>query len=194
MKKNNTILIAMLATFLFALICAVSAYLLPHIPWVWKVSGGLAIVSLGTYLWLDSAAFSQTLSKKTTQYGLNSVFMSFIALALVVVLNLIANGYDWKTDLTKNKLHTLSEQSQKVLTGLTQPVKLRAFISPQQVPEFDRIFDKYRYYNKKMLETEFVDVDKDPLRRSEVQHQAGWDNYRRECDAHGARGQYLWPG
>jgi len=129
---------------------------------MWQISGGIAIVAFLAYVYLDRARFKEAFSRRTTQYGLNSVLMSLIVLGIMVVLNMIFAGHDLKKDFTKNKLHTLSDQSVKIVKGLGQDVVLKAFVAPGQVPEFTQIFEKYTYYNKN-LKTEFIDVDKDPL-------------------------------
>jgi len=162
MKKNSLILISLLGSLLAAITCGVSAFLLPHLPLVWQISGAVALILFAIHFFLDYASFAAMLSKKTTRYGLNSVVMSVIVLSIVVIANLIANEHDWKKDLTKNKIHTLSDQSIKLLKGLTTEIRLKAFVYPNQVPEFENIFSKYTYYTKKLTK-EFIDPDKDPF-------------------------------
>ncbi len=146
----------------YPLFSGAGAYLAPHIPLLWQITGGLAIVGAVASTWLSRLALRTTLGKKTTLYGLNSLLMVFLFLAITVVLNLIVSKYDVKRDFTKNKLHTLSEQSIKVVKGLQQDIQLKAFISPMQRPEFEKIFEKYTYYSKK-LTPEYIDVDQDPM-------------------------------
>jgi ABC-type uncharacterized transport system involved in gliding motility auxiliary subunit len=162
MKKDNTTVVTGYLALLAAIFSGVSWYLLPHLELMWQISGGVALVAFAAYVYLDRARFKDAFSKRTTQYGLNSVLMSLIVLAIMVVLNMIFSNHDLKKDFTKNKLHTLSEQSVKIVKGLGQDVALKAFVAPGQVPEFTQIFEKYTYYNKQ-LKTEFVDVDKEPL-------------------------------
>lgn len=139
-----------------------SAILFAHIPWVWKAMLGIAVVALIAYLVIGRESHQKFLAKKSTRYGINSVLMSLVVFAIAVVINMIASNHDIKRDVTKNKLHTLSEQSIKVLKGLTSEVKFRAFVPPMQTQEFDTVFDKYKYYSDK-VSREYVDADKDPL-------------------------------
>jgi ABC-type uncharacterized transport system involved in gliding motility auxiliary subunit len=85
-----------------------------------------------------------------------------LMLFIVVMVNMIIVGYDVKKDFTKNKVHTLSEQSIKVLKDLKTEVKITAFIYPTQLQDFEKIFDKYGYYSK-FLKKDYIDLDKDPL-------------------------------
>lgn len=162
MQRQTLSLLAALGALLAAIVCGLSAYLLGHYPLVWKVSGGIAIALALAYAVVEFQSFGQIFSRKTSRYGMNSILMGIIALAIVVVLNLIISEHDWKKDLTKNQLHSLSEESIKVLKNLKMEVTIRAFILPTQMQEFDAIFDKYAYYTK-LLKKEYVDVDKDPL-------------------------------
>ena len=161
-KKKQIALIAGFAALFCLVVAGVSAYLLPHMPWVAMVMGGLALAGIITFIVMDRESLVQIFSRRTTQYGLNSIFMSVVALVIVIVINLIANEHDIKKDLTKNKSHTLSEQSVKVLKGMKTEVRLRTFANPDQVQNFQKIFDKYTYHTK-MIKPEFVDVDKEPL-------------------------------
>ncbi|MBY0370847.1 GldG family protein, partial [bacterium] len=82
--------------------------------------------------------------------------------------NMVAKNHDLKFDITKNKLHTLSDQSVKIVSGLQQDVKIRAFVSPMQMSDFTSVFDKYTQHSKH-LKVEFVDVDKNPLEVKQLQ-------------------------
>ncbi|MBI4405354.1 MAG: Gldg family protein [Deltaproteobacteria bacterium] len=162
MQRNTLVLLSLLGALLAAIVCGVSAYLLAHIPLVWKISGVIALVLAVIYLVLEYKVFAGALSKKTTKYGLNSILMAVLGLFIVVVVNLIVSEHDWKKDITKNKLHTLSEESLKVLKNLKSEVKFRAFVYPTQVHEYDNVFEKYAYHSK-LLKKEYVDLDKEPF-------------------------------
>lgn len=141
---------------------AISAYLVSENSLIWQISLGLAVVFYGVYLYLERRFFLEVFSRKTTQYGINAVLVSVIGFGILVFVNLIATKYDIKKDLTKNKLHTLSDESIKVLKGLPGEIKLKAFINPTQMAEFEKIFEKYTYYSPR-LKKEYIDVDKDPF-------------------------------
>jgi len=162
MKKEQLPLITMLSAIALILATGILGYLLPHIPLAWQITGGLAVLTTIGYVVLDRKYYATALGKRTTQYGLNSIFMSFIAVAVVVMLNYIVAQHDIKKDFTKNKSHTLSDQSVKVVQGLKQEVRLRAFVAPQQQAEFDNLLNKYTYHSK-MLKKDYIDVDKEPM-------------------------------
>jgi ABC-type uncharacterized transport system involved in gliding motility auxiliary subunit len=161
METNSLILVCMALTLISGLVCGLTAYLVPHIPLLWQVSGVLAILFLAAYLALDRKSLGQLFSKKTTRYGLNALAMSILALGIAIFANLIANEHDLKKDFTKNQSHSLSEQSVKVLKNLKEEVTIKAFIDPRSKQEFQDVFDRYSYQTK-MVKVEFLDLDKDP--------------------------------
>lgn len=162
MNNSQLSIIALGITLVGAVTSGVTAYLLPHLPMVWQISGGVAVASLLAHFYLGKSFYADLFSKRTTKYGLNSLIMTAVVLGIAVFVNMIASEYNWKKDLTKNQLHMLSDQSVKVLKGLNQEIRLRAFINPTQMQEFENIFEKYTYYTKN-LKKEYVDVDKDPF-------------------------------
>ena len=155
-------IIAIIVALAATAVSAISAYLAGESVLIWQISLEIAIVGYVTYFIRERRFFIELFSRKTTRYGLNAIIMSLFAFGILIVANLIASRHDLKKDLTKNKLHTLSDQSIKVLRGLPGEVKLKAFISPMQMAEFEKILDKYTYYTKN-LKKEYIDVDKDPL-------------------------------
>lgn len=162
MKKTSTVTYLFVAAIILGAFSAVAAYLAPETPLLWQIGTGVAIALAVATLWLDRTAIGQLFGKKTTMYGLNSLIMVVLFFAIVVMLNLIVSKYDTKKDFTKNKLHSLSEQSIKVVRNLQQDIKLRAFIFPMQRAEFEKIFDKYTYYSKKVT-AEYIDVEREPM-------------------------------
>lgn len=162
MKKEQLSMILLCAAITLILFTGMSAYLLGHIPWIWRSTGIAGLLALVGFFVQERKQIAVGLSKRTTQYGLNSVLMSVIAFGVVILLNYIMANHDVKKDFTKNKLHTLSDQSVKVLKGLKHEVKLRAFVGPNQMQEFDSILDKYTYITP-MLKKDYIDVDKEPL-------------------------------
>jgi ABC-type uncharacterized transport system involved in gliding motility auxiliary subunit len=111
---------------------------------------------------VEARALGKTLAKRSTQQGINSVVLAVVGLAITVVVNLIAVNHDWKKDVTKNKLHTLSDQSIKIVKGLAFPITFKVFVSPMQIAEYEPLLDKYAYHSDK-IKKEFVDVDRDPF-------------------------------
>ncbi len=161
---KNKLGIALLTAAVTGIIAtAMSAYLRPDLANLWRSLGGFTIALWVGYFVAEKDFFAKVLSQKTTQYGLNAVLMSVIVIAIAVMANVISSNYDTKKDFTKNQLHSLSDQSIKLVKGLTQEIRMKAYINPTQLQDFKAIFEKYTYYNKEKLKPEYVDVDKEPF-------------------------------
>lgn len=106
-EKMKTLLQAA-SLFLFVL-AGVLSYLLFQFPHLWQVTLALAAACFVGGIWMGRAQLKHSLSRRATRYGLNSVMMSVLVFAIVVVVNLIAMNHDTKLDVTKNKkINTLS--------------------------------------------------------------------------------------
>jgi ABC-type uncharacterized transport system involved in gliding motility auxiliary subunit len=87
--------------------------------------------------------------------------------AIVGVINFLSSRYPLKLDLTKNKLHTLSDQTAKLIKGLQKPVKAIYYSKLQQKEQIRPLLDNYKGLNPK-FEVEFVDPDREPTRAKQV--------------------------
>lgn len=138
------------------------AYLYQSVPMIPWVCGGVAVAALVAYIWLDRKRLKERVTHRSTLFGLNAVFKAVLILGIATVANLIFVNYDWKWDATKNKLHTLSDQSVKVVKSLQKPITIRAFVNPQATQDYKDIFGRYQHESDK-VKVEFMDVLKDPL-------------------------------
>ena len=157
--RQSTLLL--LASFFAIFAAGAAAFLASNVVWIWALFLGLGVVGILSWAAMELGYIREFFSRRTTHYGLNSLLTAFLVLVIAVVVNLVAKEYDWKKDLTKNRLHTLSEQTEKVVRGLTKEVRVRAFVQPNSMGEFQKAFDKYSYFSPK-LKTDFIDVDRDP--------------------------------
>src|SRR5204862_548548 len=101
------------------------------------------------------------LSARQTRYtGYASVYI-LVVLAVLVVVNFLANRYDKSYDSTANKQFSLSDQTIKVVKGLKRDVQLNYF-GPQN--EFRTARDiLYRYSSlSPKLHVAYIDPDRKP--------------------------------
>jgi ABC-type uncharacterized transport system involved in gliding motility auxiliary subunit len=88
---------------------------------------GLAAVTFFAALIVDYKFYLEFFSMRTTKHGLNMGTLILMGLALVVVVNYAGKRFDQSLDLTTEKLHSLSDQSIKVLENLKSDVKIFVF-------------------------------------------------------------------
>jgi ABC-type uncharacterized transport system involved in gliding motility auxiliary subunit len=76
----------------------------------------------------------QKITRRKIKYGINSILITVVVLAIIVIVYLVTLDRNKRFDLTQIKRFTLSDQTVKVLEGLEGPVHAYAFYSKQMDP------------------------------------------------------------
>ena len=103
------------------------------------------------------------LNKRSLSFGVNSIFITVLVVGLVGVFNFLSSQYPQKFDLTKNKIHTFSDQSTKVMKGLTDELKAELYGDIGSKEKYRPVFDNYKKLSTK-FKFELVDPNKEPMR------------------------------
>ena len=111
-------------------------------------------------------------SLRQTKYLLYAAMYLLVFLAIVVVVNILADRYNKSYDSTSNKRYSLSEQTAKIVKGLKQPARITYF---DQSTRFERAKDQLDQYANlsPKVHVEYVDPDKKP----ELARAAGVKSY-----------------
>lgn len=87
-------------------------------------------------------------------------------LGSLVCLNVLAVRYFGRVDLTRDRVYTLSEASQKTMRDLEDPVTITAYFTEELPPPFAGnarfvrdLLEEYRVYSKGRLSYEFIDPE-----------------------------------
>ena len=105
---------------------------------------------------------------RNARYGTLAGVSVIVALGILVAINYVSVRQNKRWDLTANKQFSLSDQSVKLLQGLTAPVKFLVF---EQATGFDRFRGRlggYEYASKQ-VSVEYIDADKYPVRAREYE-------------------------
>ncbi len=101
--------------------------------------------------------------RRRTAYGVNTALAVLLLLAAVALVEALSYSHNRRFDLTEGKRQSLSDQSIKVLRGLTKPVKAVGFSTPDRG---DRAFleDLLRLYayHSDQFTFELIDLDRSP--------------------------------
>lgn len=130
------------------------------------LAGGLLALAAFLALAVDQA---QTwLGGRQFRYGANAVSLSLIVLAILVLVNYLAQSrYSRRWDLTENQQFTLSDQTKTVLAQLPQPAQVYAFYSSDlgsYRQEAEGLLEEYAYNSNGRLTYEFIDPVLQPTR------------------------------
>jgi ABC-type uncharacterized transport system involved in gliding motility auxiliary subunit len=112
------------------------------------------------------------LKARQTRYAAYAAAYILAVLTAVVIVNVLADRYDKSYDSTANKRYSLSEQTAKIVKGLTQPAYITYYDQPSRFQRARDLFDQYTQLSPK-IHVEFVDPDKEPQKARE----AGIKNY-----------------
>ncbi len=156
--KNNGPIVAIL-TLVFGLGALVVHTVYPEPAWAFYAVLAVFLVSLGLLVW----TLRTTVSKRTAMYGANSLMTAALVLGILGVINFLGVKYPKKFDLTKSGLNTLSDQTEKVFKGLSQPVKLVLWSKPEEREKVRPILDNLRALSSK-VEVEYADPVKEIVR------------------------------
>ena len=105
----------------------------------------------------------QALKSRTAAYGLNSAITILLVFGLLGIGNFLVLRYPLKLDLTQNKIHSLSDQTVKLVKGLKTDVRAVLFAKVQQREQMRSLLDNYKSLSPKFV-VEYVDPDKEPTR------------------------------
>jgi ABC-type uncharacterized transport system involved in gliding motility auxiliary subunit len=101
--------------------------------------------------------------KRHLSFGIYSGFLTLTIVALVGLLNFLGKQYPGKLDLTRNRIHTFSDQTSKVLKGLKSPVEAVFYGELSSREKYRRIFDNYKK-GSSQFQFEWVDPVREPTR------------------------------
>jgi ABC-type uncharacterized transport system involved in gliding motility auxiliary subunit len=123
---------------------------------------------------------------RQTKYGAYVAVYILVIIAVLGVVNFLANRYDKSYDSTANKQFSLSDQTVKAVKGLTKNVSLTYFGETTSFPQARDLLGRYAALSPK-LKVDYVDPVKKPqLARAAGVRQEGTivaDNGERKEDA-----------
>jgi len=108
-------------------------------------------------------SWMERLFGRSMRFGTNLTIGALAVLGIIIFVEAISARHSYRFDLTANKRHSLSPQSQKLVAGLPREVKAVAFFQDTQTGrEAARdLLDQYAYHNKQFT-YEFIDPDRNP--------------------------------
>jgi ABC-type uncharacterized transport system involved in gliding motility auxiliary subunit len=123
----------------------------------------VGFVSLITYTILNLSVLKQGFSRRSFLYSSNLLLIILIVLAILVLVNYFLARHHYRLDFTEAKLHSLSDQSIKVVKNLKQDVLIKGFFREGNMSrsKMESLLNLYTYHSKR-IKFEFVDPDKNP--------------------------------
>ncbi len=110
---------------------------------------------------------SQWLKARQTKYAAYAATYILVVVAVVFVANVLADRYNKSFDATSNKRYSLSDQTAKIVKGLTQNATITYFNQGTHFREGKDLLDQYTNLSPK-VHVEYVDPDKEQQRAREA--------------------------
>jgi ABC-type uncharacterized transport system involved in gliding motility auxiliary subunit len=144
-------------------ISLVSLRIWPHKKTVALVLGLIGVAALATHIILNLSVLKQSFKRKSFIYSGNLIFIVVLVLAILVLINYFFSRHHHRFDFTEAKLHSLSDQSIKVLKNLEDEVSALCFFREGNISQskMENLLKIYNYHSKK-IKYEFIDPDKNP--------------------------------
>ncbi len=124
---------------------------------LWAAAAALGLA----WIFVSRKNLLQFFTRKSTRTGVNVAFVVFLVLGILVFVNMLAKEYNWRKDLTRSSVNSLSPQTIKILKELPQEVKVYYFSTLQDKEKNATLFKNYAYVSKRFL-YEFVDTTRRP--------------------------------
>ncbi len=134
------------------------------LPWIWA-NLVIGLVLLGIALVSNLETLRERVAsggaRRAGRYGTGAIAQALLAVALLGMLAFLSTRYHKRWDWTESGSHSLSEQTRKVLLGLTQDVEVTAFYQPVAAQPARDLLDRYEYASQR-FRVSFVDPQARP--------------------------------
>jgi ABC-type uncharacterized transport system involved in gliding motility auxiliary subunit len=121
---------------------------------------GLACILLyGAGQWRQVA---RSFERRQTRYGALAGTGLVLVLAIIVALNFVLSRQNTRWDLTAAQQYSLSDQTRRVLTSLSEPVRILVFAREPEFPGYRDQLGEYAYLSSQVT-VDYIDVDRQPL-------------------------------
>jgi ABC-type uncharacterized transport system involved in gliding motility auxiliary subunit len=104
---------------------------------------------------------NESLKARQTKYAAYATSYILVVIAAIVIANVLADRYNKSYDSTANKRYSLSDQTAKIVKGLTQPATITYFNQSTKFHDGKDLLDEYANLSPK-VHVQYVDADKDP--------------------------------
>ncbi len=147
----------------FIFLALVSLRIWPYKKTFGLLLGLVGVVCLAVYIALNLSILKQSFKRKSFLYSSNLILVIVLVLGIVVIINYFFARHHYRIDFTESKLHSLSDQSVKVMKNLKNNVNATCFYREGNFnrANMENLLKIYNYHSAKM-KYEFIDPDKNP--------------------------------
>jgi len=132
-----------------------------HLSWS-LAHGAIGIVLLGSAAAINLDALRERMrsgeARRASRHGSSAVLSTLLAIAIIGMGGFMANRYPKRFDWSEQQVHSLTDQTQKVLAALEDDVRVVGLFARTEVGGVKDTLDRYSYESDRFV----VDVVADP--------------------------------
>jgi ABC-type uncharacterized transport system involved in gliding motility auxiliary subunit len=131
------------------------------------ISTGVSLVFTAILIWFNKKRFYHFYTSHFFKKLTTSLVSIFLVIVILGFINFLAfkNAILW--DVTKNQVHSLTEETAGVLKSITSPIKIKVFSLKKDYEVIRALLELYRLRNNE-VEIDFVDAQLKPQLVKEV--------------------------
>lgn len=127
------------------------------------------IAGYAVYAILDPNRVYKFLTGRQAQYGSNSMILFVAFVGILVVVNMLAERYPQRWDVTEDKQHTLAPETIDALETLPEPVLATGFYSIRMNTQTaDELLQDFKTNSNGNFDYRFLDPDANPVLVNEL--------------------------
>lgn len=135
-------------------------------PDAWVVGNfGVGVVFLASAAVLSFDTLRERMAsgeaRRAGKYGTSAVLTTVLGIAILGLVGFLGTRYHHRFDWSEAGIHTLSDQSVKVLENLEGEVRVTALVNPLQEEGVRALLDRYAYESER-FEVDYVDPNERP--------------------------------
>ena len=131
---------------------------------VWATVGVTGALFVGLWFAMERDNLRRAAASQGARFTTFALLLTVAAVAIAVAVNVIANRYDQRVDLTQSGRFTLAEQSVSIAEGLPHQVSILGFFSlgsPEELA-FTTLIDSYQQHTNQ-LKLDLFDPVSNPM-------------------------------
>lgn len=139
--------------------------------WIWgNLAVGLGLLLTAAFSNLDALRerMRSGEARRAGRYGSSALLSTALAVAILGMLGFLSTRYHHRFDWSEQGVHSLTDQSEKLLAGLEQDVEVVAFFPSLDVQGVRELLDRYAYAGER-----FHVTYADPVERPDLLARAG---------------------
>lgn len=120
----------------------------------------ISLCALIVTLVLNFKGMKALVLKQSTRSAFFTSLFSLLVLAALITLNYFASKYNFRFDFSDGKIHTLSEQSEKITKEIRSDVTVYGFMKEEERVSFEGLMERYQASNP-LIKYYFVNPNKE---------------------------------